>query len=395
MPTSQRTRKAVAALETLRAEAARRGYTPIEPAILQPLEPFLDLSGEDIRARLLLATDPAGREFCLRPDFTIPVSLHHIASADLSSPARHAPTRYAPTRYAYAGPVFRHRIGGTEPDEFLQAGVESFGDEDPLPRDAEIVGEGIEAASRLGLMTPALKLGDPTLFLAAAEALDVPAPAMRRLRGAFGRAGGVARALSDDASEGMRSAELDQFSEMPADAVRALVSRMADMAGIAPVGGRSVDEIAERIVERAQGAEAAAIAPEARDILTMLSAVAGPPGEALDQIGAIAKDAGIILDDALDTLSDRTDMIRNALRDVLPGQTPKLSFVASFGRQLDYYSGFVFEVTDTRDPLNEPLVGGGRYDSLLQALGADRVVPAVGYSVWVDRVLAREAGGVP
>ena len=102
MPASDLTWKSIAALETLRAEAARRGYTAIEPAILQPLEPFLDLSGEDIRARLLLATDPAGREFCLRPDFTIPVSLHHLAAGDLG----------APTRYAYAGPVFRRQRAG-------------------------------------------------------------------------------------------------------------------------------------------------------------------------------------------------------------------------------------------------------------------------------------------
>jgi ATP phosphoribosyltransferase regulatory subunit len=131
------------------------------------------------------------------------------------------------------------------------------------------------------------------------------------------------------------------------------------------------------------------LAPEARDILTMLSAVAGPPGEALDQIGAIAKDAGIILDDALDTLADRAEMIQSALRDVLPGQMPKLNFVASFGRQLDYYSGFVFEVTDAAAADDVPLVGGGRYDQLLKALGAPRPVAAVGYSVWVDRILGR------
>ncbi|MEM8877896.1 MAG: ATP phosphoribosyltransferase regulatory subunit [Pseudomonadota bacterium] len=382
MPASDLTKKSIAALETLRAEAARRGYTAIEPAILQPLEPFLDLSGEDIRARLLLATDPAGREFCLRPDFTIPVSLYHLASGDLS----------APTRYSYAGPVFRHRSGGGEPDEFLQAGVESFGDDMPLARDAEIVGEGIETASRLGLMTPALRLGDPTLFLAAAEALEVPAPAMRRLRAGFGRAGGVARALTDDATESRQATGADQFADMPAEAVRALVSRMADMAGIAPVGGRTADEIAERIVERAQGADAAVLTTEARDVLTMISAIAGPPGEALDQIGAIARDAGIMLDDVLDTLADRTEMIQSTLRDVLPGQAPGLSFVASFGRQLDYYSGFVFEVTDgsdTTDASDVPLVGGGRYDQLLSALGASKPVAAVGYSVWVDRILSR------
>ena len=33
------------------------GYVRAEPAILQPAEPFLDLSGEDIRKSLYLTTD--------------------------------------------------------------------------------------------------------------------------------------------------------------------------------------------------------------------------------------------------------------------------------------------------------------------------------------------------
>ena len=52
----------------------RAGYVRVTPAILQPAEPFLDLSGEDIRKRMYLTTDPQGRELCLRPDLTIPVS---------------------------------------------------------------------------------------------------------------------------------------------------------------------------------------------------------------------------------------------------------------------------------------------------------------------------------
>src|SRR5690606_38883089 len=47
-----------------RFEAA--GYRRAAPAILQPAEPFLDLSGEDIRRRMLLTSDAEGREFCLR-----------------------------------------------------------------------------------------------------------------------------------------------------------------------------------------------------------------------------------------------------------------------------------------------------------------------------------------
>ncbi|MBV8764578.1 MAG: ATP phosphoribosyltransferase regulatory subunit, partial [Hyphomicrobiales bacterium] len=30
---------------------ARRGFTRVEPPVLQPLEPFLELSGEDLRRR--------------------------------------------------------------------------------------------------------------------------------------------------------------------------------------------------------------------------------------------------------------------------------------------------------------------------------------------------------
>src|SRR5437879_12637374 len=50
---------------------AQAGYVQAEPAILQPAEPFLDLSGEDIRKSLYLTTDTSGEELCLRPDLTI------------------------------------------------------------------------------------------------------------------------------------------------------------------------------------------------------------------------------------------------------------------------------------------------------------------------------------
>ncbi len=60
--------------QALVASYERAGYRRAEPAILQPAEPFLDLSGEDIRRRMYLTSEPSGRELCLRPDLTIPVS---------------------------------------------------------------------------------------------------------------------------------------------------------------------------------------------------------------------------------------------------------------------------------------------------------------------------------
>src|SRR5690606_25218346 len=105
-----------AGLDALTALFAARGLARAEPAILQPAGIFLDLSGEDIRRRLYLVQDPEGRELCLRPDYTIPVCRDHILSGN-----------GRPAGYCYLGPVFRYRPGEA-PGEFIQAGVEKFGD---------------------------------------------------------------------------------------------------------------------------------------------------------------------------------------------------------------------------------------------------------------------------
>ena len=73
--------------EALVASYERAGYARVAPAILQPAEPFLDLSGEDIRKRMYLTTAPGGGEFCLRPDLTIPVSRDYLASPLAGKPS--------------------------------------------------------------------------------------------------------------------------------------------------------------------------------------------------------------------------------------------------------------------------------------------------------------------
>src|SRR3984885_2940118 len=101
--------------QALVASYGRAGYAQTEPPVLQPAEPFLDLSGEDIRRRMFLTSDPEGRELCLRPDLTIPVSRDYLASPDAGKPAG----------FCYLGAVFPHRDNGGS--EFVQAGIESFG----------------------------------------------------------------------------------------------------------------------------------------------------------------------------------------------------------------------------------------------------------------------------
>ncbi len=149
------------------------GYQPCDPAILQPASVFLDLSGEDMRGRLLLASDGAG-EFCLRPEFTIPVSLAYLAS----------PQAGAPAAFCCHGPVFRQRPGRSP--EFLQAGLENFGRDDREAADAEILGLAIETASQnidgCGPRDWRVQIGDAGLLAALLEKLALPAVWLRRIR---------------------------------------------------------------------------------------------------------------------------------------------------------------------------------------------------------------------
>ena len=60
-------------------------------------------------------------------------------------------------------------------------------------------------------------------------------------------------------------------------------------------------------------------------------------------------------------------------------------FSATFGRNLEYYTGFVFQI-EAGDAVQ--IAGGGRYDDLLEDMGAGMSVPAVGCAIHCDRLLA-------
>ena len=52
-------------------------------------------------------------------------------------------------------------------------------------------------------------------------------------------------------------------------------------------------------------------------------------------------------------------------------------FIANFGRDVEYYTGIVFEVLSDK----EEIARGGRYDDLLKSLGAKKNTPAVGAAI--------------
>jgi ATP phosphoribosyltransferase regulatory subunit len=354
------------------------GCRRADPAILQPADVFLDVSGEDIRRRMYLTTDAGGRELCLRPDLTIPVCRDYLASPEAGEPAT----------FTYLGPVFRYR--GEAPGEFLQGGVESFGRADTAATDAEMLALALEAAQHYGLSTPLVRLGDVGLFQALADRLPISDSWKRRLVKDFRRGRMSAERVPDAQATAARTeyegvlAALDGANPK---AARALVTDLLSIAGISAVGGRSVSEIADRFLEQAALGRADTLPAEVADLVTRFLAISGTPDEAAADLRHLAASASVDLGAALDLFESRTGFLAARGLDV-----GAIRFSTAFGRGLDYYTGMVFELHDPVTQAGGQLVGGGRYDALLTRLGAAAPIPAVGFAVWIDRLAALESG---
>jgi ATP phosphoribosyltransferase regulatory subunit len=349
---------------------AQAGYVRAEPAILQPAEPFLDLSGEDIRKSLYLTTDAGGEDLCLRPDLTIPVACDYLASDRAGQAAG----------FSYLGPVFRYRDGRS--NEFLQAGIESFGRQDRAAADAEMLALALEATAAVSLTDVEIRTGDVALFNALIDALGLYPVWRRRLIKDFNRKVSLAEdieRLTLATAPGRNEYEgvLAALAGSDRKAALALVTDLMSIAGTTNVGGRSVSEIADRFLEQST-LKGGALPRDALKTIKRFLAISGDPDDAVAQLRALADDARLDLAAAIDQLESRIGFM--AARGI---DTSSVRFATSFGRGLDYYTGFEFELHRKGDGV-EPLVAGGRYDGLMTQLGSAAPIPAVGFSVWVE-----------
>ena len=343
--------------EALVASYERAGYVRREPAILQPAEPFLDLSGEDIRRRMYLTTDTAGRELCLRPDFTIAVSRDYLASADAGRAAG----------FCYLGPIFRQQDDGA--GELIQAGIESFGRRDTAAADAEIFALGLEATSHYGIADPDIRMGDVGLFIALIDALKITPAWKRRLVKDFNRAG----RLAQDLDMLMRDQAQSQLGICRrAGGAGKFRSGRGACAGHRPavdrrhLGRRRPHRRRDRRpVSRTGDARRRRPAAGSARADRTLSRHRRRSGHGARRTARRSpRDASLALDPALDLFESRTGFL--AARGV---DVDRIRFSTAFSTSLDYYTGCEFRL---HDPSGRDRTGAGRRRTLRQSADAAR-----------------------
>lgn len=345
------------------------GTELVDCDIVQPAEPFLNMAGEDLRRRIFLTQSTNGQNHCLRPEFTIPVCAEHIQN-----------NGSAPQRYGYLGPVFRQRqVGKTE---FYQAGIEDLGDQNIAQADALAISDAMrltgEYCNNTSMITT---LGDQGIFATVLQALGLPEGWQQRLLHAFGDADALElmlKSLRNPSDISNLNAELSAIVENEDHKALALhLGNIMQETGYSSHASRSPDEIAIRLIEQQQLAKVR-LSDEQFSVLNQFLSMELPLSEALNSLKDFANDAKLDLQDALDLFAARISELESLDIDL-----SQIQYVAAFGRPLDYYTGLVFEVSNTTN--NDVLAAGGRYDRLMSLLGANTVTPAVGFSLWLDR----------
>jgi ATP phosphoribosyltransferase regulatory subunit len=312
------------------AEAARWGYREVVTPTLEYLDVLVRGAAASAESadRLFKLVDRGGEVLALRPEMTTPVArLIATRLRDLSGPRAGAA----------AGPE------GTPPPVPLRiayAGQVFRGRETGSPRLREFSQAGCELIGPAGLDADAEIVALAAAALRAAGATDFTI--------SLGHVGFLQALL----------AGLD-LSGDDASAVRDLLYRK-DFVGL------------RDLLERRR-------APDDRlDALMVLPALRGA-GALADARRLMHTPDGRGVVDGLERLTGA--LAAHGVADVV---TIDLSIIRDF----DYYTGIVFEGHTAA--LGAPLMGGGRYDRLLERFGAP--MPATGFAIRLERVLAAENG---
>ena len=216
----------------------------------------------------------------------------------------------------------------------------------------------------------------------------MPAGWQKRLIHAFGNEQAltaiIARLANPDASAVPDASVAGFLANGDVDGLEAHIEEVMSQTGYSTNASRSPAEIAARLIDR-QALDATRLSAGSLEALKAFLALNVPLDQAASALSDFAKNAGLDIHAAQQSFKARLNALMERGEDL-----GAIRWRAAFGRPLDYYTGLVFEISAGDD--NLVLAGGGRSDRLMTLLGAHDPIPAVGFSLWLDRIETVRAG---
>ena len=314
---------------------------------------IIERSGEMFKKLLLSFDDENGKNFSLRPDLTISACLDYIKNI-----------KRGEHRYTYFDQAYR-RTFSKESLVRNQLGCEIIGSYSKSA-DTMIINLINSSLSKLIKNKTTIKINDLNLFGMLVDSLKLPLRWKLRLKRHFWRPQyfkDLILRLEKDSDLQKNVFELDSK----------LYLKMKNLNKNKKIAGRKISEILKRfekkIHEPRSNVDGKKISRIIKEYL---------------KIECKLKDMKKILI-KFETKHKLNIKINEFDLSKLNLKNEDIIFSTNIGRSAEYYTGLVFEIYKKSKNLN--LATGGRYDNLMQILGAKKKIPAIGGAINYDNLL--------
>ena len=328
------------------------GFVLSEPDILLDSEYIIQRSGENFRRSMLTFENEDGKVMCLRPDLTVASCVKFLEKKSKS-------------KIYYSGQAYRRNNKKGSDLVNDQLGIEILGSKNQLKDDYEVIKTILNSAKKIKSKRIQIKVGDIGLFNRLINSLDMPERWKLRLIRHFWRPGYFEELLK-------RLEKNSDIDSLTFDADKKRFYEMKKMSQDKTIAGRSVSEILKRFNKKIKDPRSF---DEGKRIVKIIRSF-------LKINCKLSK-----LDETLLNFAKKNNLNKEIFKEFKSIQNLKklkqeVNFITNFGRDIEYYTGIVFEIFSGK----KEIARGGRYDGLLKSLGAKKNIPAVGAAINLNNI---------
>ncbi len=323
------------------------GFVLLEPDVLLDSEHIIERSGEKFRNSMLTFKNEDGKTMCLRPDLTVASCINFLKKRTSS-------------KIYYSGQAYRRSSNKGSDLINDQLGIEILGSKNQIQDDIKIINTILSSAKKITRKKIQIKVGDVSLFKNLINALEMPERWKLRLIRHFWRPEYFEELLK----RLEKNTDIDPVA-FDSDKKRFYEMKKKDQKQV--VAGRTISEILKRFDKKIKDPRSFR---NGRKIVNIIKSFL--------KINCKLSN----LDETLLDFTKKNKLQKNIFKDYKSIKNLKklkqdINFIANFGRDIEYYTGIVFEIFSEK----KEIARGGRYDDLLKSLGAKKNIPAVGAAI--------------
>ena len=339
--------------ENILKSVRSKGFKYIELDSVIETNHIVERSGESFRRFIFSFNDQNGNELCLRPDLTIASCLKYLN--DKTKGTR---------KVFYSGQAFRKTLNRADPIIKNQIGFEIIGSKKEKEDDKRIIETSIKSLSKINYTSGSLTIGNVEIFKLLLNKLDIPKRWRLRLQRHFWRENyfnDLLKRLETNSDVDPTIVEIDKKR----------YQQMLKQDQLKMIAGRSVNEILERFNNKIKDPRRVKKGRNVVKIIKEFLKINCSINQAANKLNLFFKKYKINL------------RVENNYFPITKNKVSRLNirYSASFGRQLEYYTGLVFKIEIKRKSKNINIINGGRYDNLIGDLGSNKRIPAVGAAI--------------